>query len=504
VSRASSRWRRLHPGTIALRFVKEAPSTVLALPAGAAFISDAGVARALWWAALLGIVLLFFSWLGWSRFRYAVGQNEIRIESGVLARNRRSIPFDRIQDIDLERSLLARLFGLAKVRIETGAGGKDEGLLDSVSVHEAHRLRETVRAWRGTAALSAENPAETERPTSRPLFEMTVGRVLLHGLFNFSLVYLAGLFALLQSVDQFLPFDIYDPARWVGLVGDYLPTRFSFQAIAAVAILAGLLGVVAGVLRTLARNYGYRLGLEGDRFRRERGLLTRSEVVIARRRVQLAQVETGPVRRALGWFALDFQTLGAGSDAGGRQSAAPFASRDEIETILREGTNLRLPPPPELTRVSQRHVVRTLLGSVLPVLAAILALSFWLKPALLLLFLLPALAVLAVLERRFHRYGLAGDLLFVERGVWRQRLWVVPLAKVQSLSLSRGPLQRRLGLATLAFDTAGAPLLNIPRIIDLRADFAEALAAEVSRRRRGAVQASGRKSGTERYRSPVS
>ena len=84
----------------------------------------------------------------------------------------------------------------------------------------------------------------------------------------------------------------------------------------------------------------------------------------------------------------------------------------------------------------------------------------------------------------------------VERGVWRQRLWIVPIANVQAMSLSRGLLQRRLGLATLAVDTAGAPLLNIPRIVDLRLDFAERLAAEISLRRR--AQASGRKSGTER------
>jgi putative membrane protein len=72
----------------------------------------------------------------------------------------------------------------------------------------------------------------------------------------------------------------------------------------------------------------------------------------------------------------------------------------------------------------------------------------------------------------------------------------VPLRTVQSLRLSRGLLQRRLGLATLSVDTAGASLLNAPRIVDLRADVAEALAAEISRRT--LAYASGRKSGTER------
>jgi putative membrane protein len=308
-------------------------------------------------------------------------------------------------------------------------------------------------------------------------------RLLLFGLFNFSLVYIAGLFALLQTFDRFLPFDIYDPARWVGLVDEYLPARWTFGAIAAVLLVAAALGAVAGVVRTVARDYGFRLSLEGGRLRREQGLFTRKEAVISHRRVQLAQVSGGPVRGAFGWSGLSFQTLGAGTDRGGHQSAAPFATRSEIEAVLAEVAPLRLPPPPELIQVSRRHIVRSVAGKLLPALVGIAALSYWLPLAPALLALLPLLAVAAALERRFHRYALADDLLFVSRGVWRRRLWLVPLRNVQSLSLSRGPIQRRLGLATLAIDTAGASMINAPRIVDLRSEAAEALAAEISRLR---------------------
>lgn len=490
--------RRLHPGTIFLRFIKEAPQTILALPAALAFSSRSGLTGALYLAAGLGLVLLVVKWLVWRRFKYGVGAAEIVIESGILHRNRRSIPFDRVQDVDIERTFLARVFGLAKVRIETGAGGKDEGLLDSVSLAEADRLREAVRAGRagGAAGVAASSVEEAEAPPVQSLFAMDPPRLVLFGLFNFSLVYIAGLFALLQTFDRFLPFDIYDPARWVGLVDEYLPARWTFGAIAAVLFVATALGAVAGVVRTVARDYGFRLSLEGARLRREQGLFTRKEAVISRRRVQLAEVSGGPVRGLFGWSGLAFQTLGAGTDRGGHQSAAPFATRSEIEAVLAQVKPLRLPPPPELVQVSRRHILRSVAGTLLPALAAIAASSYWLPFAPALLALLPLLVAGAALERRYHRYAITDDLLFVSRGVWRRRLWLIPLDNVQSLSLSRGLLQRPLGLATLAIDTAGAPMINAPRIVDLRDDAAEALAGEISSRRR--AQASGRKSGTER------
>ncbi|HET9638021.1 MAG TPA: PH domain-containing protein [Allosphingosinicella sp.] len=473
--------RRLHPGTIALRFIKEAPQTILALPAAMAFSSRAGLTGALYLAAGLGVVLLAAKWLVWRRFKYGVGATEIVIESGVLNRNRRSIPFGRVQDVDIERTFLARLFGLAKVRIETGAGGKDEGLLDSVSLAEANRLREVVRAGRAGAVPEA-SAREAEGPAPQILFAMDVPRLVLSGLFNFSLVYIAGLFALLQTFDRFLPFDIYDPARWVGLVDEYLPARWTFGAIAAVLFVAAALGAIAGVLRTVARDYGFRLSLEGDRLRREQGLFTRKEAVISRRRVQLAQVSGGPVRDLFGWSGLSFQTLGAGTDRGGHQSAAPFATRSEIAGVLAEVSPLRLPPPPELIRVSKRHILRKVAGMLAPALIGIAALSYWQPFAPALLVLVPLLGLAAALEQRFHLYALDGDMLFVARGVWRRRLWLVPVRNVQSLSLSRGLIQRRLGLATLAIDTAGASQINAPRIVDLRDEAAEALAAEISRR----------------------
>jgi putative membrane protein len=474
--------RRLHPATIVLRFIKEAPQTLVALPAALAFSSRSGLTGALYLAAGLGVALLAVKWLVWRRFRYGVGAAEIVIESGILHRNRRSIPFDRVEDVDIERTFLARLFGLAKVRIETGAGGKDEGLLDSVSLAEAGRLREAVRAGR-SGAVSAPSVEEAEAPPAQGLFAMGLPRLLVFGLFNFSFVYIAGLFALLQTFDRFLPFDIYDPARWIGLVDEYLPARWTFGAIAAVLLVAVALGAVAGVARTVARDYGFRLSLEGDRLRREQGLFTRKEAVISRRRVQLAEISGGPVSGLFGWSGLAFQTLGAGADRGGHQSAAPFATRSEVESVLAEVAPLRLPPPPELVQVSRRHILRSVAGTLLPALAGIAALSHWLPLAPALLALLPLLVAGAALERRYHRYAIADDLLFISRGVWRRRLWLIPLSNVQSLSLSRGPIQRRLGLATLAVDTAGASMINAPRIVDLRGDAAEALAGEISRRR---------------------
>lgn len=472
--------RRVHPATVALRFVKELPSTIIGFPAAYALFSDAGLFQALGVVGGSALAMLLLNWLAWRRFRYGVGSTEIVIESGILSRNRRSIPFDRIQDVDIEQRLLQRLFGLAKVRIETGGSAADEGLLDSVTLAEADRLRAAVRAGRSEAAEPSEL-AQAE-PRERTIFAMDLPRVLVSGAYNFSLFYLAALFALLQQFDDWLPFDIYDPARWAGFA-EAGSGRFTPAAAAALLIVALLLGIPTGIIRTLLRDYGFRLVAEGRRLRRVRGLLTRSEVVVPMARVQLGSVETGPIRRLGGWFALSFQTLGGSGEpgtGGGSQTVAPFAKLGEMRAILAEEGRLAMPGATPLERVSRRHALRIALVTVTLPLAAILVLSWFNPPLLAALAVLPLLARAAVLQRLFHRYALVGDLLYIARGWWRQRLSIVPVGSAQALTLSRSPLQRLLGLATLSIDTAGAPAMNGARIVDLPAPRARELDGTLS------------------------
>ena len=470
--------RRVHPGTVALRFVKDLPQTLIGLPAVFALISDTGWTYVLLIAFAAAIVLILTQWLSWSRFSYGVGTHEIVIKSGILSRNRRSIPFDRVQDVDIERGPLHRLFGLAKVRIETGGSAKDEGVLDSVTLAEADRLRAAIRA--GKVRDAAPDAAAVTEPEAYLLFAMSPQRVLVSGLFNFSMIYLAGVFAVLQTFEPYIPFDIYDPGRWIGLVDETAVRSFTIGAWVAVLLVALVLGVITGVLRTLSRDFGFRLLKEGARLRRERGLFTRSEVVLPMKRVQLALVRSGPIRRAFGFGDLLFQTLGANKGGSGQQSVAPLARDEEMARILAEARRPPMPDPQTLQQVSRRHIVRAAIRDALLPLLLILGLSAVRIEALLLLPIVPLLLGSAFLRRRFHRYALTGDTLFVQDGLWRRQLWIAPVRNTQAVRLSRSLLQRWLGLATLAVDTAGAPVLGGPRIVDLNLDQARALMKDIA------------------------
>ena len=159
---------------------------------------------------------IFFAYLRWARFTYTVGADDIRVESGVLSREARSVPYERIQDVSIEQKFVSRLFGLVEVKFETGAGGGDDLKLAYLPEVEGERLRELVRSRRDGSSPPEQDIATdiAPEPDARLLYEMGPGRVLTFGLFEFSLAVVAVVAGAAQQLDFLLPFEVWDWRSW--------------------------------------------------------------------------------------------------------------------------------------------------------------------------------------------------------------------------------------------------------------------------------------------------
>ncbi|MEN9392481.1 MAG: hypothetical protein RLZZ104_824, partial [Pseudomonadota bacterium] len=333
--------QRLHPVGLLVGFVTGLPQLffpIVAVIFGSGSRNRPELIPLVIFAVLL--VSLFFRWLAWLRTHYHIGDDDIRIERGIISRTTRSIPYDRIQDVSIEQKPLARLMGLGEVKFETGGGEGEDAKLSFVSVGEAERLRETIRARKTDSAPTVGGSNTIAETDSLPVFTMPLQRLLTLGVYSFSLVIFAILGGLAQQFDFLLPGDVWDVRRWIGMAEengvDIRHIDRTVQIGGAVAALAALvgIGVATGIVRTVVRDYGFRLDRTAKGFRRRRGLLTLTDVVMPVARVQTAVIETGPIRVRSGWHALKFVSLAQESKEEGDHMVAPLATLDEIAPIM--------------------------------------------------------------------------------------------------------------------------------------------------------------------------
>jgi putative membrane protein len=412
-----------------------------------------------------------FAWIRWKRFTYVTGPEDIRVEQGVFSRSARSVPYERIQDVSLEQKFLPRLLGLAEVRFETGAGGKDEIALSYLSLEEGERLRELVRARKdGVAVDEAPEIDEAEQVEAKPLFAMGPRRIATFGLFEFSLVIFAVLMGAVSQLDFLFPIELWNPAAWYRFAAGEVSHLSGFSRTTMVLAVAGgvlaivTLGLLSGIVITAAREYGFRLDRTPKGFRRRRGLFNKTDVTLPAHRVQAAKIGTRFIRRLFGWHSLEFVSLAQDVGGSSHHAVAPFATRDEIWPVLRAAG---IEPPAEDIAWRRPSPVPWRDDTVLHgIFFAVLGLGVWAitrNPwALAVAALLIAGTVLVnYLGWRRRRHASDASQLFVRMGTLAPRLTIAPQVKFQSVEISQSPLARRRGHATLHLGVAG-DRLSIP------------------------------------------
>ena len=452
--------------------------------------------------AAIALLSAGFAYIGWKRLTYTIGAADIRVESGVLSRSARSVPFERIQDVSLEQKLLPRLFGLVSVKFETGAGGGDDLSLAYLTDEDGEELRQLVRERRDGGAASAADgepavvgAAVAPEEAGEPLFAMGPGRLFTFGIFEFSLAVFAVLAGLTQYAGSFIDFEIWDADLWLGVIEDQgveiSQVSSDVQVLGALSALAAVfvIGSATGMVRVFMREWGFLLERTARGFRRRRGLLTRTDVVMPIHRVQGVKIGTGFIRYRFGWHGLRFVSLAQDSGAS-NHVVAPFAKMREIAPIV-EAAGFHLPEEDaDWHRASGRYLTDSVFfdaGFVLIIAAAVFAVMSifapeWRELATGILTVIAGLVAIAnALAWRYQRHALDMSQIMATHGVLSPRSQIATRMKLHSVEISQGPISRLRGYATLHLGQAGGefsiPGVPVERAREVRREVLETVAA---------------------------
>ncbi len=392
---------------------------------------------------VLGIVIFYASWRTHS---FRVGDDVVEVRSGILFRTHRRARLDRIQGIAISRPLFARLFGAAKLDISV-AGQDAKVQLAYLRGGDADRLRQDVlmlasgvratdAGGPATAGVAPEAPSESSAsagivgqrvrellaPERDPDLAPPESVVSIHPLRLIASLVLSSFTVGLLVVGAFI------------IVTSLLGRREFFL----ILILPGVLGALGYYANRFTKSLRYSIAATPDGVRIGYGLLSTSNDTLPPGRIHAIEVSQPLLWRPAGWWMIRINRAGAAGEGSAQAST----------TMLPVGT------------VEQ---VRKVLGLLLPgfandetrdlVLAGMTARSgsgFTDAPA----------RAWPLRPFSWWRTGFAeapGAVLLRSGFVWRH-LSVIPLARVQSLRISQGPVRRVLGLVELGVHTVSGPV----------------------------------------------
>jgi putative membrane protein len=497
--------RRLHP----LSFVFDVAGQLRQLVApGLVLLVGAGSAGFGWqgWLILLVIPYAIVAVVRLLTFRYRFDAAELVITSGLIFRNERHLPYGRIQNIDAVQNVLHRLLRVVEVRVETGGGDEPEARMRVLPLSALDEMRARVLAGRQAAAPSLTTGAVAEAvavPERRALLALGPRELLQAGFIDSrGLIIVGAAFGLLWELGLFDPtieFVFGENVSGRGAMRQVVRAFFGggvpslgWMAILALAFAAFVLAIrILSMLWSVIRLWGFRLDRIGDDLRAEFGLITRVMATIPIRRVQTVTVRESPLHRFFATASIRVDSAGSDGAEGGaakRESLAPIANSADLPRLLAE-----VLPDVDVAGVAWRPVDprgfwRALKASL--VLTVILTLPFVFMLRWWTFAWFAVLVVWACVHARLYVKHLGWAVsdqavLFRSGYLWRQ-ITVARFNKIQAVTLSESPFDRRASMAGVRVDTAGAGdashRVDIPYLARLTADdLYRRLAGEAAR-----------------------
>ena len=478
-------WQRTSPFGVVFFFtraIKQLAGGAMQMAASAGAVVVALQSGYLGWAVLGALVvvalLLGTAILRYWFFRFTVDDDGLRIRQGVFRKTHLEIQFARVQGMDVERSLVDRLVGLATVTFDTAGSAAREGQLPAIPRAFADTLRQRIEQ---RARLVARPPEADDK--APPLLKLGAGDMVRIGVTDRSvLVGLAALPVLFQAY---------------GEAAEEFATRAATAASEELlalglwfGVLVVLLLIVAGIavltLFTIAsaflRFHDFELLHDGSAFRSRAGLLTRKEVVVERAKIQQVSVAQGLLMVLMGRCRVRMLPATSGDESGdGTPGAAQTLNVPLLEVPAltdlgarvfgEEGKRLVLVPHSDaFTAISRVYIrARLLTVGILPALVGAVVLIPVVGTAGLLALAWPLPVLLAVWQVwRRRGYLVDDDGLASRRGLFGYSVDAFLFRKAQGATVSRSPLQRRNGLASLTVHLASGDV-TVPYI-----DFATA------------------------------
>lgn len=235
-------------------------------------------------------VVWLVSGLWWRRMGYRLGAEELSLRRGLLSVQLRTARYDRTQAVDVVEPVIARLFRLAAVRVETAGGQSSVIEIAYLKKADAEALRDDILARvHGVPISQTETPAE--EPALVP--EIPIARSLIAAALRTSTLFLVG-FLILVVV-----------------------TRLPLSA--ALPILVGALPNAWNVLDS---SWHYTARTDGEVLNITYGLADRRRQSIRLDRIHAVQITQPFLWRPLDWYEVRVSVAGYGASASGKASGS--------------------------------------------------------------------------------------------------------------------------------------------------------------------------------------
>ncbi|MDV6167084.1 PH domain-containing protein [Flavobacterium sp. DG1-102-2] len=426
--------------------------------------------RAALWAVIVTILLgiCIIAYLRYRNFTFFLdeGNEEFVIRKGIWNKSRIAIPLDKIQQVNINQSLIQKIIGVHALEVDTAGSSGKEVSIRAINHETALSLKDRLLEA-GYSKDNTNNAKEdSDAKSVHPFIQISLLSLFKTGITSnytrsFALL-LAFIITSFQYIEDFIEAAGYDEDPLDEYINPEILLRFITFIILGIMVLT----LIINLVRTIVRYYNFRITKQHDSLLLSYGLLNTKNTILRPNKVQIVTVGNNFFQKKFNMNDLKIRQA-SGVEANDRDQKKtaieiPGCSHEEKDMLLKfllgkipeKGTALK----PSLRKI----IMETIIFLVIP-LGVYLLLAFLVYPSIKeYIVFLPLYAlfvgVLIYFGFRHYRLFVSDDFIIKQSGAWDiDREFIVP-DKIQTISIKQYFWHKGSDIGIVTLHTAGGTL----------------------------------------------
>lgn len=432
-------------------------------------------------AVLLTLVLAIFTYISFQKFTFFLdeGKQEFVINKGIFNRSTLTIQLSKIQQVNINQSLLQQIIGVYSLDIDTAGSEKKEASIKAIDHITALKLKEKLLSKvNEVEATAAEAQPEKEHLLLR-LSTSTLFKVGITTNYGASFVLLGGF--ILGLIQLFKDYTTAFKIENTG-VDQLLSSGFSFFTVCFLIVFALIVILATNIIRTMIRYFNFQIGRQKDSLAISSGLFTRVNTLVNPNRVQLSASSQNYFQKKFNLVNVKIKQATYDTSDNEEHTKTDIEipgcdqrERDELLKMIYQ----QIPVTGQALQPDYRFILLQIMcWIVIPILIFLWAgLSFYppFRPYLTLTF--PYAGIVALMlyfEFKRHRLYVNDSFIIKRSGIWDVTYEIIEPHKIQAITIKQYIWHKKADIGHLNLHTAAGTLhfkYGSYRLINDRVNF---------------------------------
>ena len=419
----------------------------------------------LWGVLTIAGLSMLYSIINFFRTYFFIKNDELVLHSGIFQRKKTSIPFARIQTINFEQNLIHQVFSVLKLKIDTAGSDKNEFEFHAIETEKAHALRDLILKEKKLLALEAQDESQHDvslKPVYKTIMTLSPVDLIKVGLTE-NHIKSGGLIFLFF-------FWIYQNLQEVGVDVDEYSEEIPDWELGLTSVLffttvLMIFSVFISLGRSVIKHFDLQFLRSANGFKVVSGLFTKREVSALDHKIQHISWSDNLLKRMIGYKDLSLNQASGTERVSKQNINIPGCTADHINGVVDTLFGKTDFNTFEMKSIDKKYFSRFAL--IVSLLVLCLSVLIWYFSEIYNNIIILLLGGYFILNRyisfRKKKYGYNDDLIFISGGVFGDKAEVLPMYKIQALSLHQSPYQTNNQLCSLTLFTASGKI-KIPYI----------------------------------------